>query len=51
MRDTLDVRNRFTFDCAEWDVATDELIRTQKTPVTSLAASRRSSWPSALPVR
>ena len=27
-RDALDVRNRFTFDCAEWDVATDELIRT-----------------------
>lgn len=27
-RDALDVRNRFTFDCAEWDVASDELIRT-----------------------
>ncbi|MGV0834013.1 ATP-binding protein [Mycolicibacterium thermoresistibile] len=27
-RDALDVRNRFTFDCAEWDVATEELIRT-----------------------
>ncbi|MGK2869834.1 MAG: ATP-binding protein [Mycobacterium sp.] len=27
-RDALDVRNRFTFDCAEWDVRTDELIRT-----------------------
>ena len=27
-RDALDVRNRFTFDCAEWDVATGELIRT-----------------------
>jgi len=27
-RDALDVRNRFTFDCAEWDVAHDELIRT-----------------------
>ena len=27
-RDALDVRNRFTFDCAEWDVANDELIRT-----------------------
>ncbi|CAJ1501120.1 ATP-binding protein [[Mycobacterium] burgundiense] len=27
-RDALDVRNRFTFDCAEWDSATDELIRT-----------------------
>lgn len=27
-RDALDVRNRFTFDCAEWDVSTDELIRT-----------------------
>jgi uncharacterized protein YPO0396 len=27
-RDALDVRNRFTFDCAEWDVAGDELIRT-----------------------
>lgn len=27
-RDALDVRNRFTFDCAEWDVHTDELIRT-----------------------
>jgi uncharacterized protein YPO0396 len=26
-RDALDVRNRFTFDCAEWD-ADDELIRT-----------------------
>jgi uncharacterized protein YPO0396 len=22
------VRNRFTFDCAEWDVSTEELIRT-----------------------
>jgi hypothetical protein len=28
MRDALDVRNRFTFDCAEWDVSSDELIRT-----------------------
>ena len=27
-RDALDVRNRFTFDCAEWDVANEELIRT-----------------------
>jgi uncharacterized protein YPO0396 len=27
-RDALDVRNRFTFDCAEWDVHTEELIRT-----------------------
>ncbi|MEZ0339909.1 ATP-binding protein [Mycobacterium sp. pV006] len=27
-RDALDVRNRFTFDCAEWDVSTGELIRT-----------------------
>jgi Putative exonuclease SbcCD, C subunit len=27
-RDALDVRNRFTFDCAEWDVSSDELIRT-----------------------
>ncbi len=27
-RDALDVRNRFTFDCAEWDMANDELIRT-----------------------
>ncbi|MGE2732490.1 ATP-binding protein [Mycolicibacterium vaccae] len=27
-RDALDVRNRFTFDCAEWDVTTGELIRT-----------------------
>jgi len=27
-RDALDVRNRFTFDCAEWDVTTEELIRT-----------------------
>lgn len=27
-RDALDVRNRFTFDCAEWDVNSDELIRT-----------------------
>ncbi|MCV7356672.1 ATP-binding protein [Mycolicibacterium fluoranthenivorans] len=27
-RDALDVRNRFTFDCAEWDVRSDELIRT-----------------------
>lgn len=27
-RDALDVRNRFTFDCAEWDIATEELIRT-----------------------
>ena len=27
-RDALDVRNRFTFDCAEWDVSTDDLIRT-----------------------
>ncbi len=27
-RDALDVRNRFAFDCAEWDVRTDELIRT-----------------------
>lgn len=27
-RDALDVRNRFTFDCAEWDVANGELIRT-----------------------
>ncbi|CAN5544872.1 ATP-binding protein [soil metagenome] len=27
-RDALDVRNRFTFDCAEWDVTSDELIRT-----------------------
>jgi uncharacterized protein YPO0396 len=27
-RDALDVRNRFTFDCAEWDTHTEELIRT-----------------------
>lgn len=27
-RDALDVRNRFTFDCAEWDVHNEELIRT-----------------------
>jgi len=27
-RDALDVRNRSTFDCAEWDVSTEELIRT-----------------------
>jgi uncharacterized protein YPO0396 len=27
-RDALDVRNRFTFDCAEWDVSAEELIRT-----------------------
>ncbi|TFV61548.1 nuclease [Mycobacterium sp. PS03-16] len=27
-RDALDVRNRFTFDCAEWDIASEELIRT-----------------------
>ncbi|BCI51636.1 nuclease [Mycolicibacterium litorale] len=27
-RDALDVRNRFTFDCAEWDISTEELIRT-----------------------
>lgn len=27
-RDALDVRNRFTFDCAEWDTRTEELIRT-----------------------
>jgi uncharacterized protein YPO0396 len=27
-RDALDVRNRFAFDCAEWDARTDELIRT-----------------------
>ena len=27
-RDALDVRNRFTFDCAEWDVSNEELIRT-----------------------
>lgn len=27
-RDALDVRNRFTFDCAEWDVDSEELIRT-----------------------
>ncbi len=27
-RDALDVRNRFTFDCAEWYVSSDELIRT-----------------------
>lgn len=27
-RDALDVRNRFTFDCAEWDVRTEDLIRT-----------------------
>ncbi len=27
-RDALDVRNRFTFDCAEWDVRSEELIRT-----------------------
>jgi len=27
-RDALDVRNRFTFDCAEWDIANEELIRT-----------------------
>lgn len=27
-RDALDVRNRFTFDCAEWDVSSEELIRT-----------------------
>ncbi len=27
-RDALDVRNRFTFDCAEWDAHSDELIRT-----------------------
>jgi hypothetical protein len=23
-RDALDVRNRFTFGCAEWDVSSDE---------------------------
>jgi uncharacterized protein YPO0396 len=27
-RDALDVRNRFTFDCAEWDVSSEDLIRT-----------------------
>ncbi|WP_319437323.1 ATP-binding protein [Mycobacterium sp. RTGN5] len=27
-RDALDVRNRFTFDCAEWDTGSEELIRT-----------------------
>ncbi|MDY6998618.1 MAG: SbcC/MukB-like Walker B domain-containing protein, partial [Actinomycetota bacterium] len=27
-RDALDVRNRFAFDCAEWDIASGELIRT-----------------------
>jgi len=27
-RDALDVRNRFTFDCAEWDTHSEELIRT-----------------------
>jgi uncharacterized protein YPO0396 len=27
-RDALDVRNRFTFDCAEWDTHTEDLIRT-----------------------
>ena len=27
-RDALDVRNRFAFDCAEWDTHTGELIRT-----------------------
>ena len=27
-RDALDVRNRFTFDCTEWDVGSEELIRT-----------------------
>ncbi|EID14703.1 cytosolic protein [Mycolicibacterium phlei] len=27
-RDALDVRNRFTFDCAEWDIETGDLIRT-----------------------
>ena len=27
-RDALDVRNRFMFDCAEWDIASEELIRT-----------------------
>jgi uncharacterized protein YPO0396 len=27
-RDALDVRNRFMFDCAEWDIEGDELIRT-----------------------
>ena len=27
-RDALDVRNRFTFDCAEWDVDSGDLIRT-----------------------
>ncbi len=27
-RDALDVRNRFAFDCAEWDARSDELIRT-----------------------
>ncbi|UXA18829.1 ATP-binding protein [Mycobacterium sp. SMC-4] len=27
-RDALDVRNRFTFDCAEWDVSSGDLIRT-----------------------
>jgi uncharacterized protein YPO0396 len=27
-RDALDVRNRFTFDCAEWDIGSEELIRT-----------------------
>jgi uncharacterized protein YPO0396 len=27
-RDALDVRNRFTFDCAEWDISSEELIRT-----------------------
>lgn len=26
--DALDVRNRFTFDCAEWDVSSEKLIRT-----------------------
>ena len=27
-RDALDVRNRFTIDCAKWDVSTEELICT-----------------------
>ena len=27
-RDALDVRDRFTFDCAEWDISSEELIRT-----------------------
>ncbi len=27
-RDALDVRNRFAFDCAEWDSRSEELIRT-----------------------